>query len=125
MKTAIFIDGGYLSKVMQIEFNLRVDFEKLSNVIANGREILRTYYYNCLPYQSNPSTEEERKRFSKAQSFFRILSRLPRYEVRLGRLARRGSEFQQKGVDTLLSIDIVNLAASGKIIGCNFNCRRL
>ncbi len=44
-----------------------------------------------------------------------MLERLPKYEVRLGKLAFRNGEFEQKGVDTLLSIDLVNLAASGKI----------
>lgn len=40
---------------------------------------------------------------------------MPRFEVRTGKLALRNGKYEQKGVDTLLSIDLVNLAASGKI----------
>lgn len=115
MKIAIFIDGGYLNKVLENEFKARIDFSKLPHAVSRGKEILRTYYYNCLPYQGSPPSDEEKERFSKAQKFFKFLDRLERYEVRTGTLVRRGSEFQQKGIDTLLSIDLVNFAALGKI----------
>ena len=116
MKVSIFIDGGYLEKILKNEFGqIPIDFDKLSSALARGKEILRTYYYNCLPYQSSPPTEDERARFSRRQKFHTMLTRLPKYEVREGRLVRRGSEFEQKGIDTLLSIDLVNLAASNKI----------
>ena len=101
---------------MKLEFNwFKLNFAKLPPILARGKEILRTYYYNCLPYQSNPPTEEERARFSKRQRFHKMLTRLPKYEVREGRLVKRGFEFEQKGIDTLLSIDLVNLAASNMI----------
>ena len=114
MKIAIFIDGGYLGKILQ-KYNHNIDFSRLAREMSQDKEILRTYYYNCLPYQSNPPTQEEKERFSKAQKFHYALERLPRFEVREGRLARRGNEYEQKGIDTLLSIDMVNLSASGKI----------
>jgi uncharacterized LabA/DUF88 family protein len=114
MKIAIFIDGGYLAKIMKHK-GFQVSFGLLSAELSQGKEILRTYYYNCLPYQSSPPTKEEAERFSRAQKFHNALERLPRYEVKEGRLAKRGSDFEQKGIDTLLSIDLVNLAASGKI----------
>ncbi len=115
MKIAIFIDGGYIDKVTRNEFEVRIDYAKLPEVICGGKEILRTYYYNCEPYQSNPPTPDEKERFSRAQRFYKMLTRLPRYEVRLGRLACRGDDYEQKGIDTLLSIDLVNLAATKQI----------
>jgi uncharacterized LabA/DUF88 family protein len=116
LKVAIFIDGGYLDKILQNEFMARkIDYGKLSNVLSLGKEVLRTYYYNCMPYQSSPTTDEESDRFSKAQRFYDRLEKLPKYEVRLGKLAKRDGVFVQKGIDTLMSIDIVSLAASGKI----------
>ena len=115
MKTAIFIDGGYLDKILQNEYQVRIDYAKLPEIIAQEKEILRTYYYNCEPYQGSPPTEDEKLRFSRAQKFYKMLTRLPRYEVRLGRLARRGNDYEQKGIDTLLSIDLVNLAATKQI----------
>jgi uncharacterized LabA/DUF88 family protein len=114
MRVAIFIDGGYLSKVLR-QYGHRIDLGKFSLEIAGSREILRTYYYDCLPYQSSPPSGEEAARFSKVQSFHRALKSLDRYEVRLGRLAKRDDGFIQKGVDVLLSIDMVNLSAKGKI----------
>jgi uncharacterized LabA/DUF88 family protein len=82
---------------------------------------LRAYYYNCLPYQSNPPTPEESERFAKKERYFSYLRRLPRISVRLGKLAFRGlgsdgkKVFEQKGIDTLLSIDMVNLAATKQV----------
>jgi uncharacterized LabA/DUF88 family protein len=121
MRVAIFIDGGYLEKVIKNEFGgLPIDFAKLVEVLAGGRELLRSYYYNCLPYQSNPPTPEESERFAKKERFFSYLRRLPRFSVRLGKLALRGAGtgnriFEQKGIDTLLSIDMVNLAATKQV----------
>lgn len=121
MRAAIFIDGAYLEKILKQEFNLLpIDFAKLSSVMAGNRDILRTYYYNCLPYQSNPPTEDEKKRFAGKQRFFKSLEGLPRYTVRYGRLAYRGIEsgtkkFEQKGIDTLLCVDMVNLTATRQI----------
>ncbi len=114
MKIAIFIDGGYLSKILR-NSRAQIDFSLLSAELSQGKEILRTNYYNCLPYQSSPPSREEKERFSRAQQFHNALERLPRYEVKEGRLAKRGTDYEQKGIDTLLSIDLVNLAASGKI----------
>jgi len=89
--------------------------------MSNDIQILRAYYYHCLPYQSDPPSDEEKKRFSKAQKFFNNLSKLPRFEVRLGELAFRGYKntgspiFVQKMVDILLGVDLVLLAAKQRI----------
>jgi uncharacterized LabA/DUF88 family protein len=125
-KVAIFIDGGYLEKVLKQEHGEpRIDFAKLAKEIAQraspGSEIIRTYYYNCLPFQGSPPTQEESERFAKKSRFFDGLGRIPRFEVRLGRLARHGPDkagkyiYGQKMVDVLLSIDIVRMAAKNRI----------
>jgi uncharacterized LabA/DUF88 family protein len=121
-RIAIFIDGAYLDFTLRQEFGeARILYDKFSERLADGNDILRTYYYNCLPYQSNPPTHEERERFSKAQSFMRALERLPRYEVRLGQLAFRGRNergepiFVQKRVDIMLGVDLAILAGTHQI----------
>ena len=121
-KTAIFIDGGYLSKALATSFDrATIDFSKLSEEIADHMPILRTYYYNCMPYKSASPTVSENDRFQKMQRFINSLERLDRYEVRLGKLEYRGRRengdpiFQQKRVDILLGCDLVLLSAKQKI----------
>ena len=121
-RIAIFIDGAYIGFLMKAEFNpAKVDYKTLAEKMADGVDILRTYYYDCPPFQSSNPTKEERERFSRAQSFFTALDRLPRYEVRLGRLARRGlnergqPNFEQKRVDIMLGVDLALLCGKGQI----------
>ena len=125
-KVAIFIDGGYLEKILKNEFGQpRIDFGKLSQRMAEktsaGSEIIRTYYYNCPPYQGNPPSREESERYGRKAAFFDGLRRIPRYEVRLGTLSRRGPDskgqynYEQKMVDVLLSIDLVRLSSKSRI----------
>jgi len=119
---AIFLDGGYVEKVLRFDHGeAAVDFQKLVKVIAGTDELLRAYYYHCLPYQSNPPTEEERFRYAQRHGFTTALSYLPRFEVRLGRLVYRGQDaqgepiFQQKRVDCMIGVDMALLAGKGRI----------
>lgn len=120
-RVAIFIDGAYLDFVLRDEFqSQRISYQAFSELLAGDSDILRTYYYHCAAYQGNPPTEEERTRYSAQRSFFASLERLPRYTVKLGRLAvrydRRGNRrFEQKQVDILLGVDLVQLAAKQNI----------
>ena len=128
-RLAIFVDGGYLANLAEHQFRRWVDNEKLSNEIrdiiaASTREpldLLRTYFYDSLPYQSNPPSNEEASRFSRKRKFFAALERLPNYTVRQGRLMYRGDDaqgkpiFQQKRVDLMLGLDIASLAAKRQI----------
>ena len=121
-RTAIFIDGTYLNKLLEREFGrARIDYHLLARHLAGGSEILRTYYYHCPPHQSSPPTEEELVRARSSEHFFTALRRLPRFEVRLGKLAYRGLDhdgrpiFIQKRVDIMLSVDLVRLAATSQI----------
>lgn len=121
-RIAIFIDAAYLQFTLKEEFGAsRIDFQKLVTRIADGREILRSYYYDCEPYQSDPPTPQERERFGKVQRFHYTLDKLPRFQVRLGKLAFRGLRddgrpiFQQKRVDIQMGVDLVLLAAKHQI----------
>ena len=127
-KVAIFVDGAYLGKILKPitgDSTFAIDFGKLSDELAGGGQRLRTYYYNCPPYVSSSPTPEETRRSGKAHSFYGALNRLPRFQVRLGRLEFRGeradgsSIFVQKRVDALLSVDMVQLGLTrqiGKVI---------
>jgi uncharacterized LabA/DUF88 family protein len=121
MVTAIFIDGGYLDKVIEYIFNrTRIDYVKLADKISGNQ--LRTYYYHCPPYLGNPPTEEEESRYESKRRFFSALGYLPRFQVRLGQLVYRGNNqttgrpiYQQKLVDVMLSVDMTELAATRQV----------
>lgn len=123
---AFFIDGSYLDHVlMNVSGGKRVNYQALISAIVSkaggDRDILRVYYYHCLPYQDHPPTQEQSERFGRMQRFFRALQRTPRFEVKEGRLAYRGLDnkgkplFEQKRVDLLLGIDLVLHSAKRSI----------
>jgi len=121
--TAVFIDGGYLDKVLYHDHaNARIDLEKLAKLMSQPDELLRAHYYHCMPYQSNQPTTEESNRYAGRHRFVTKLALLPRFEVRLGRLVCRGIDkttgeriFQQKRVDCMIGVDMALLAGKGKI----------
>ena len=119
---AVFIDAGYLDKVLFHDHeNTRIDLSKLASEMAKPDQLLRAYYYNCLPYQGNPPTDEEKSRYASMRRFITALRNLPRFEVRLGRLAYRGIDpdgnpiFVQKRVDCMVGVDIALLAGKRTI----------
>jgi len=121
-RTAIFIDAAYLDSVLAREFQrVPIDFGRLATELAAGKELLRAYYYNCPPYQSNPATVDEAQRKASADRFYAALKKIPRFDVRLGRLEKRycqscnAANFRQKRVDILLAVDLVNLSAKQQI----------
>lgn len=121
-RSAIFIDAGYLEKVLLKEFpGQTIDYGRLVTELATGKELLRAYYYNCPPFQSNPPTPDEARRKSSADGFYAALRRLPRFEVRLGRLEKRSCDrcgalqFRQKRADLMLGVDLVNVSAKQQI----------
>lgn len=121
-RVAIFIDGGYLDKVLATEYGMaRLDYAEFARALAGADDILRTYYYHCPPWQGNPPTPEEQQRFSGKERFFDALRSLSCFEVRLGRLERRGvnedgsPNFVQKRVDIQLGVDLVQLSVKHRI----------
>lgn len=47
-RSAIFIDGAYLDKLLCNEFRgARLDMQAFARHLANGTEILRSYYYTA------------------------------------------------------------------------------
>jgi len=116
-KAAVFIDGGYLNKVLKHVFGEpEIDYELLSDrICGNDYERLRTYYYNCMPFQSNPPTAAESRMYAQMNKFIYNLNRLNRFEVRLGRLQKIGRTYKQKRVDVLLSVDLVRMSWNHQI----------
>lgn len=113
---AVFIDGGYLDAVLRDYYGrARIDYQSFSDNLCGDYKRWSTFYFHCPPWQSSPPTDEERQRKSQSDTFFYSLQRLPRFEVRLGKLVMRPDGLHQKGVDICIAIDMVRLAASGRI----------
>ena len=75
-KGAIFIDGGYLSKILKRYFREpRIDYLKLSNEICSELHLsrLRTYFYDCMPIIRENNGEDKRKYAEKQKFIDKIL----------------------------------------------------
>ncbi len=111
MNSAIFIDAGYLIKLLKIK-NKRIDFLKLSDELAAGTNRIKTLFYNTLPIQG---TQQGDILYSKTQRFHSKLNSLKNFEVKLGRLQKKDGTFVQKGVDMRLGIDLVQMSMRKQI----------
>jgi uncharacterized LabA/DUF88 family protein len=115
-KCAVFIDGGYLENLLIDLKVYRIDFNRFSEKLANGSSLLRTYYYNCLPFEPDDPQPEDMERMEGKKRFYHALTNIPRYEVRLGYAVPRGRDeggrllVTQKGVDVQLAVDLVRLS---------------
>ena len=128
-RLAIHIDGAYAGKLAENEFRTWFDYEKLSGKIKSTiasqtqepLDLVRTYFYDCLPYQSDPPTSDEARRFGNRRKFFHALTQLANYSVREGRLEYRGVDgagkpiFQQKRTDLMIGLDMALLAAKHQV----------
>lgn len=119
---AIYIDGGYLDKVLQNEYpQTKVDIGLLVEQMRASDTLLRAYYYHCMPYRSDPPTTDEERRYASKRRFIDALSYIPRFQVRLGHLNYQGLTdkgqpiFQQKRVDMMLGVDMALLAVKQRV----------
>ena len=119
-RALLLIDGGYLDFLQRSFGSPRVDYGRMAEAIAEKLDLtlLRCVYFNCLPYLPSAPSAEELDSFRKRQGFYERLQKLPRFEVKLGRLAFRGVDdhtgkpvLEQKQVHVLLTTEMVYAAA--------------
>ena len=104
---SIFIDGSNFYHGMRHCFGSgkNIDFQKFSELLSGGRNLIRIYYYN-VPVRRQDGEE----RYKSQQKFFRKLYDIPYMEIKLGRLERQGDKMIEKGVDVNLAVDMLTLA---------------
>ena len=78
MKTAIFIDAGYLIKLLKIK-GRKIDFLKLSNELTSGTERVMTFFYDTLPLQGTPKGN---MLYARDQRFHHALNSLDKFQVK-------------------------------------------
>ena len=103
VRVMIFIDGSNLFWACKT-ISFKIDFEKLKNVLADGRYLIRPFYYCAIPEKPN----------TKQVNFLRMLRYLG-FEVVTKTLKRRISSdgrifFVEKGVDVALVTDMLSMA---------------
>lgn len=124
MRSAIFIDGGYLLNQLA-DAQITPDYRRLAeHLLAPLRrqttlDLMRCYFYYCPPWMSEKPTEGELRRMAAHEKFAEEIEANDRWQLRLGKLERRreGDKqvFAQKRVDVQLSVDLVHHAAAGHI----------
>jgi len=113
-ETIVFIDGAYLSLIAKHFFGKKppaFDISKLAEKLARdqGLECKGIFYYTAPPYQGRQTNAEETRRKANYDKFIARLKKLPQLIVREGRCQKLDNSFAQKGVDTLLTIDLARL----------------
>ena len=135
-KVAVMIDGGYLREIAR-RFRYNPDFIEMvaHQVVANSEVLFRAFYYDCDPFVGMvklPVTGKERE--FKSKRWLPILAAKDNFAVRKGVLKFRGfkpkkvpvspaklndedfyPDFEQKGVDMRIGLDIATFAQSGAI----------
>lgn len=119
--TGVFIDGGYLSKVLKRFGYPKVDIQKLAKWACGGSNLFRVFYYDCLPWQPPVPTPESQEEFGRKQSFLYSIGTIPRLTVRQGKLQFKGYDvdgkpiLNQKRVDLMLGLDIATLIFNKRV----------
>jgi len=101
-RVMIFIDGSNLFHACKsFDDGFRIDYVKLKDFLANGRKLIRPYFYGSF----DPS---DPKNASRQKNFFRFL-RSEGYEVVEKPLRMRDGRKFEKGVDVALVTDMLSL----------------
>ncbi len=134
MKVALLIDGGYARAIVRerrLTYNPDL-IERMAQAATRAdEEVFRILYYDCLPYngiQRLPVSGNE-QRFDRSGEWLHSLARRDLFAIRLGILKFRGfipknipigsreltdddfkPDFEQKGVDMRIGLDIANYA---------------
>jgi len=111
----LFVDAGFLSKLSKHfgkRKHLKFDYSLFFRFLAEKKGLFleKIFYYTAPPFQSeNPSKEE----ISRKKGYDKFISKLNKDNlilVREGRVQRikylDGEKFNQKGVDTLMTLDL-------------------
>ena len=135
-KFAIYFDGGFVCKILKSFLHRNIEVSDLENVLAliksseqlSGKELLRAYYYDSPPFKGkskNPQTNEEvdfgaSDTYRRQMSFHESVKFHSDFALRSGDLKFRGwkqtprgeflPDFQQKGVDVKIALDIAQMS---------------
>ncbi len=110
--TLVFIDNGYLSKISKHFGNgshMRISLTKFAENLARKQSlsVRGIYLYTAPPYIDSEPSEEDIERKRSYDRFVAKMRTIQGFHVREGRLQKIDGRFTQKGVDTLLTMDLM------------------
>ena len=111
-KTIVYIDGGYMLK-MGDSIGQRIDIAGLARNLAasQGLQIKKAYYYGAEPFMDRVPTEDQELRMQRHRKFMKFMEKAaPECIMRMGRIQKIGNTYKQKGVDTLIALDMLEEA---------------
>lgn len=96
-RTMVFIDGQNLIHAADNYYGERkqLDFVKLVDVLTEGLDLIRPYFFNSHPPDHYP---EGWYYFLRREAGFRVISKT---------LKQRGDEYKEKGVDISLATELI------------------
>lgn len=132
----IFIDGNYLEKHISAKVDEEINYSTLGNYLrqqCNYGSLVRCYFYDGLPdpeqnlsylegSEQTKRTDELNFQYQKKKEHFDKIAMFDYFQVRKGKAVynkgfdKQGKErweFRQKGVDSLIAIDMLTKAYQG------------
>jgi uncharacterized LabA/DUF88 family protein len=117
----VFIDGKYLQLIGK-EFKLKklfdsnYDINQFANTISKNQSLWcqSVHYYTAPPFQATPPTPSEKIKRTNYDKFINKLKKIPNFLIFEGRCQKVNGDFHQKGVDTLLTMGLMELAIQNK-----------
>jgi uncharacterized LabA/DUF88 family protein len=118
-RAVVMIDAGFLSKVSR-ELGeghyFKYDLLKFAKHLSGKKELIfnHLFFYNAPPFQSPCPSKDEKKKKEEYDSFIQKFNlckdEITIREGRCQRLKIDGTyRYKQKGVDTLITMDLMNL----------------
>ncbi|MHA1916410.1 MAG: NYN domain-containing protein, partial [Promethearchaeota archaeon] len=98
-RVIVFIDNSNIFKGFR-KYDIKVDYEKMKNVIVRGRELQSIFLYEGVVYPMNPEKKKWYKELSNRSGYVIMAS--------FNKIASNG--VVEKKVDIRIAIDMVSLA---------------
>ncbi len=110
-KLMIFIDGGNLFNALR-DYKIKVDFEKLINILSNDFNLIRVYYYTGIPTRKSWDKKKMTKkefdnRLNNQLKFLENLEFNYNFHVIKKPLILEDGKMKEKGVDVNIASDII------------------
>lgn len=113
-KNYLFIDGGYLKKVIE-NHSRKMGFDSPLPFNWNFTGYKKIFYYDSPPSQKELTGEEYKETLEEHERFVSHLSSKNDFHVIQGDITGSGTRVRQKGVDVKLAVDMLTHAMRGNM----------